>query len=106
MTTTTTTATYTKLNDGSWGIRVSGPVKVGDFLTVSKRDGSAKQETVKAVLWTKDSVSLCSVVPTQRPVSQQKPSGGRRCRPGQMCPRCDSEPLNGNLHCWECGFTG
>jgi hypothetical protein len=26
--------------------------------------------------------------------------------PGQECPSCESEPLNAQLVCWECGFKG
>ncbi len=45
-------ATYTKLKDGAWGVRVAGLAVVGQVVLVSKRDGSSETETVAAVLWT------------------------------------------------------
>ena len=60
-------ATYTQLRNGSWGIRVAGTAGVGQTITVTKKDGSNKTETVQKVLWTgRDSksgqtVSLCSI---------------------------------------------
>ena len=58
------TATYTKLKNQSWGLRVVGPVKAGDTLTVTKQSGETKTETVEAVLWTGDNVALCSIAKT------------------------------------------
>lgn len=63
-------ATYTKLKDGSWGVRVSGKASRGAALDVTKKDGSRKSEKVRKVLWTgKDEktgaiISLCSIAPT------------------------------------------
>lgn len=71
-------ATYTKLRDGSWGVRVQGPVKAGETITVTKKGGETKRETVAAVLWTGDGVSLCSVTPTAKPAYQPQAS-----RPGK-----------------------
>ena len=61
-----TSASYTKLKDGSWGVRVPGKATDGQQITVRKKDGSTKPETIKTVLWTgKDrdgaEVSLCSL---------------------------------------------
>lgn len=58
------TATYTKLKDGTWGVRVNGTVAAGERITVSKRDGSSKTETVAKVLWTgiaRDGQQACLV---------------------------------------------
>lgn len=45
-------ANYGKLNDGTWGLRVEGAVPAtGDVVTVTKRDGTTKQETVGSILW-------------------------------------------------------
>lgn len=61
------TATYTKLRDGSWGIRVAGSARAGATITVHKKSGETRSETVARVLWTgKDSrsgetVSLCAI---------------------------------------------
>ena len=50
--TATATDTYTKLRDCTWGVRVSGAAQVGQLVTVTKRSGERKTETVAAVLWT------------------------------------------------------
>jgi len=56
-------ATYAKLRSGAWGIRVTGgPVSVGETLTVTKRDGARKSESVSAVVWTDgNGTSLCAI---------------------------------------------
>jgi hypothetical protein len=106
--------TYTKLNNGSWGVRVKGAVAKGQKVTVTKKDGTTKTEMVSAVLWSGDGVSLCSIAPSAAPSAAagvvrsafKKPATTRRLRPGMECPCCRSEDLDGRLHCWECGFTG
>ena len=52
---------YTKLKDGSWGVRVTGPIGAGQEVTVTKANGEQKVEEVKAVIWTDGEVSVCSV---------------------------------------------
>lgn len=64
--------TYTKLKDGSWGVRAEGTVKAGAVLTVTKKDGSTKTETVKVALWSGNGITLCAIVPTK------SDSGGSR----------------------------
>lgn len=55
--------TYTKLKDGSWGVRATGGqhLTAGATVTVAKRDGTTKTETIKAVLWSGDGVTLASI---------------------------------------------
>lgn len=79
MATATAKATYTKLKDESWGIRVQGTVAAGDTVTVAKRDGSTKQEVVLAVLWTGEGVSLCSIRRDSAPArgSSYSPRAGK-----------------------------
>jgi len=45
-------AVYTKLKDGSWGIRVHGCASIGQKITVTKRSGESRTERVSKVLWT------------------------------------------------------
>lgn len=61
-------ATYTKLSNGTWGIRVSGiAVEAGTKITVCKQSGETKSEQVERVLWTGpdrktgETVRLCSI---------------------------------------------
>lgn len=56
-----TKSTYTKLRDGSWGLRVQGTATPGQAVVAVKRSGETKVETVARVLWTDGSVSLCSI---------------------------------------------
>ena len=105
--------TYTKLNNGSWGVRVRGTAAKGQKVTVTKKDGTTKIETVSAVLWSGDGVTLCAIAPSAPSAAAgvvrsafKKSSTSRRLRPGMECPCCRSEELNAQLHCWECGFTG
>ena len=41
--------TYTKLADGSWGVRSSSMIRPGSVVIVEKKDGTAKQETIENV---------------------------------------------------------
>ena len=68
---TTPNATWTKLKDGTWGVRAPAGVTVGSQLTITTKAGKTSVETVAQVLWTgtaKDgqSASLVSVVRSLR----------------------------------------
>jgi len=60
-----TTATFTKLNDGSWGLRVKGVAHHGDYVVVTKKNGESTMKQIKTVLWADginaDRVSLCTI---------------------------------------------
>lgn len=100
-------ATYTKLKNGDWGIRVTGAKpREGAVVTVTKKDGSTKVETVRRVLWSGDGIHLCAVgsgsAQTTRPTARgtngdvytrrNGTSGVRGCSQcsllGDMCPQC------------------
>jgi len=72
-------ATYSKLKSGDWGIRVEGVVKPGATVTVVKKDGSTKSETVSRVLWTGNGISLCAIGAS---------GNGRRSASSQQCDNC------------------
>ena len=43
---------FSKLNDGSWGLRGQGSApSIGSAIVVSKKDGSVKVESVAAIVW-------------------------------------------------------
>ena len=101
--------TYTKLRDGSWGVRGTGLV-AGARTSVIKRDGSSKTETVGRVLWTgPDGVSIATVE------QQAKDSGAastrsRSSRSGGRCRSCGG-PIVDAAHqqamggyCGSCAF--
>ncbi|MFA5943210.1 MAG: hypothetical protein WC876_01950 [Candidatus Thermoplasmatota archaeon] len=64
---TQTAATFARLQDQTWGLRVNGPRPTpGATVAVAKRDGSTKVVAIAAVLWhgtAKDGqvASLCSI---------------------------------------------
>lgn len=71
--------TYSKLHDGSWGVRVQGVAKNGDVVVVQKRNGQSTRETVDRVIWAGSGVSLCSLVRSQPQGSTYRGRRGRRC---------------------------
>ena len=59
-------ATFTKLKNGDWGIKVDGKAKEGTVVTVTKKDGTSSQETVAKVIWSGSGVSICAIVQKPR----------------------------------------
>lgn len=99
MTNTTSTATFTKLRTGNWGIRCTKAVAEGDRVQVAKRDGSVKVETVAKVVWTDgSSVWLCAIgAPEAKSSSQPRarrfvPCGYPGCS-AAFCDECDGEGM-------------
>lgn len=89
-------ATYTKLQSGEWGIRVQGNKPgVGSTLTVTKKDGTAKTETVAQVVWSGQGVHICAIArgttggtTANRPRRAWAPCGYPGCNP-HYCDECD-----------------
>lgn len=73
-------ASYTKLRDGSWGARVEGRVAPGAQITVRKRSGEAKQETVGRVVWSEQGVSLVTLQASAAPQGGSGRRGSYRRR--------------------------
>lgn len=44
-------ATYTKLKDGTWGVRSTFMISPNQSITVVKKDGMCKAERVASVVW-------------------------------------------------------
>lgn len=92
-------ATFTKLRDGTWGLRVPGIAREGQSIRVKKKGGEVKTETVGRVLWKGDGISLCTIG------TQSSQSTPRRRRPGGRyeCDEC-GEIVNPGSECWETGM--
>lgn len=60
MSTTTNEINYTKLKDGSWGLRGPGLTE-GTSVRVTKRSGQTKTETVGHVVWKGNGVSVARI---------------------------------------------
>lgn len=86
-------ATYTKLRDGSWGLRATQPLQTGQSITVTKKSGETKAETVGRVLWTGNGVTLATIAQGGSSRSSRsagvrecgKRHGGRCCPTGGNC---------------------
>ena len=82
--------TYTKLQNGDWGLRGAGIVS-GQIVTVTKKSGESKSETVGRILWQGDDVVLATIA--------RNGNGGR--------PRYASHADYIDRHvCRACGHTG
>lgn len=76
-------ATYTKLKSGDWGIRSEQPIMDGQTVTVRKKSGESKAETVGRVIWSGNGVWLATIASRGNGQSQRAP--GRyehHCRNG------------------------
>ena len=106
----TVSASYTKLQSGDWGIRVSGTVAPGAAVTVTKKDGTTKVETVHQVLWSGadkfrpgQTVTLCSVTPSA-PSRRYVGCAPARRDSRRECEECGDFVVSGT-RCWETGLT-
>jgi len=63
-------ATFAKLKNGAWGVRVSGTPTVGASVTVTKKSGATSTARIGRILWTGadrstgETVSLCEIAST------------------------------------------
>ncbi len=77
-------ATYTKLKSGDWGIRVEGSKpSEGSTITVTKKSGESKTETIAKVIWSGNGVHLCAIKSTK---SSYTPTAGGSNR--NVCAEC------------------
>ena len=90
--------TYSKLRDGTWGVRgLVADVKPGATITVTKKGGQVKPELVGNVIWTDGTVALATITKapakTPTPAAPGKPKRGACSCEGGCCTRvckCDS----------------
>lgn len=89
-------SSYTKLRDGSWGVRVSSDVAVtpGSQIYVTTKAGATKVETIVRVLWSGNGVSICTIIgqrakPTATYARREGSPGCMACRrAGTWCASC------------------
>lgn len=53
--------TYTRLRDQSWGLRSTIALQAGQSVTVARRDGTSKTETVGGPVWAGQGVFLYTI---------------------------------------------
>jgi hypothetical protein len=88
-------ATYTKLQSGEWGIRVTGSVTPGAKVVVTKKSGETKEETVGKVVWAGNGISLCTITASAPARPSYQPQAGR---PGKTY-RKSAQAGGGRGHC-------
>lgn len=92
--------TYTKLRDGSWGLRSTQDAAPGLMLTVTKKDGTTKRETVAHKLWSDGKVYLYAIVKTSATDSYgNNIRSGASYRSGVTAPRGRVCPMCGSREC-------
>lgn len=89
---------YTKLQDGSWGIRSTSSLVQGEQVTVTTRAGETKRETVGRVLWSGNGIWICSVARSDKPA---RSGVCRECR-GPLIHASHHRAMNG--YCGNCAF--
>lgn len=95
----TAAATYTKLKDGSWGLRVAGKAFDGQDVLVVTRDGRRVEENVGKVLWTDGKISICRTFAAKARGARRHERACRDC--GQTLEACER-----GLVCQDCQATG
>jgi hypothetical protein len=99
-------ATYTKLRNDTWGIRVQGTAVPGDEVEVTTKAGETKKEVVERVLWEGDGVTICAIVRAESSSAGPRPLRAPCACHDQNCcrPRCECEAhcvcRGGNI--WDC----
>jgi hypothetical protein len=54
-------ATWARLRDGSWGVRVTREVKVGDVVTVTSQSGKVQDKAITGIAFKGQGYTLCYV---------------------------------------------
>ncbi len=99
-------ATYTKLKNGSWGVRSTTPVAPGDNVLVTKRDQTTKLEIIDHVVWTGEGVWIAAFrSSTKTPAQDRARTPGSRRRRGGGSYECEEcgERVSPGSQCWETG---
>jgi len=93
---TTTTTTWTKLHNGSWGIKGSTSTLIeGDDVVVTKRSGETKTVTVGRIVWTDGTIAIASTGTRQpAPRARYYDEDHEDCLTFGACgPRCEYASL-------------
>lgn len=68
-------ATFAKLRDGTWGVRVPGRVSVGDSVLITRRDGRKVQTTIEGIVWTGPDFTIARIPNTRNASGSEEPPG-------------------------------
>ena len=93
------TTTFTKLRNGSWGIKGDASRIVdGGLANVYKKDHTTKTVRVEKVIWTNGSIAIASIASDRSPHTTSRPTYRDTCRTGGDC-----WSFTSIRHCHECG---
>jgi len=98
MTTTQTTATYTKTQKGEWVVLApAAALKAGATITVTKKDGTTKTETIESVgrAFERNGRQMAYGYPAKTKTTHRTHSA--------FCDECGSKATKGT-RCWETGM--
>ena len=93
--------TYTKLKSGNWGVRSTEALKEGQTITVRKKSGDTKLETIARIVWSGNGVWLAAIL-TSGSTGSAKRSSPRGQRTGCSCGSIEDTPRPGD--CRSCKF--
>lgn len=97
-------ASYRKTKAGEWVVfGAVDEIIAGEAVQVCTKRGDVKTETV---VRTGQPFDVNGTSHVYGYIAQRKPQSRRKDYPGMECPACESEPLNNQLECWECGYQG
>ena len=82
-------ATYTKLKDGNWGLRIQGITDNLNAVTVTKKSGEIKTEYVGRILWRGNGIMLATIAKAKRQTRREIAELESRRGPG-YCHKCHS----------------
>lgn len=91
--------TYTKLKDGSWGVR--GPINEivnHSSVVVTKKSGEQKSEDIEKILWTGNGIALASLVKRGRDGEAIRTDEHRR----PVCSDCGKWTSGKYSRCYSC----
>jgi len=67
-------ATFSKMRDGSWGVRVQGTVQAGDTVMVTRKDGRQVPVVIESVVWTGNGITLAKIPQNRNASDSEEPS--------------------------------
>lgn len=104
-----TTASPTKLRDGSWGARVAGSVRFGDTIEVRTRAGKSWVAVVQRVVWSGEGVTIVATQAAQATDGSRVHASSYRRGRRTGCSCGSREDASGELidsphNCAQCRF--
>jgi hypothetical protein len=91
-------ASFTKLRDGSWGLRiVANSIVPGTTVQVRKKSGQTDTKTIGRVVWSGNGVFLCTIQPDTHSSHRGTRGSIRGRRTGCAC-----GSIEGEYHDWYC----